>query len=173
MHCYSPHADAGAGFWGANLVGEPLPSAGAEGYSRGSEVSDEGLSQCFLTAILLTANKRRAEAAVLESISLSECEFTSNSALLRGTIKASLAGSDGFDEQAAGELAEAGSTLPAELRHVLHLSQDFRQCFVLRILLGLSGDACASLLGLDVQHIDELTCASVFQLAASDTRLAN
>ncbi len=154
-HCYPFHAAAEVGLWGSNLA------------------TPEGLSQCFLAAILLTANKGRAEAAVVGSISLLECEFTSDGALLRGTIKASLASSASFAEQTVGELAEAGSALPLELRHVLHVSQDLRQCFVLRILLGLSREACAALLGIDVQHIDELTCASVFQLAASDKRPAN
>jgi len=133
----------------------------------------DGLNKSFVAAILLTANMERAECAVLRSISLLD-ESVSYGSLLRGTIKASLAGSIGIKEQGREELAEACSILPLELQHVLRLSKDLRHCFVLRILLGLSRGACASLLGLDVQGIDERTCASILQLTvAQDKRPAN
>ncbi len=133
----------------------------------------EGLSKSFITALLLTANLDRAESAVMRSIGrLDEC--VSSGALLQGTLRASLAGPGGMTAEVPEDLAEAGSILPPELQHVVHLPKDLRQCFVLRILLGLSREVCASLLGLDVQRIDEQTCASIFQLAVTqDKRPAN
>ena len=151
-HCHASHVPEGIGLWRIDLP------------------TSEGLGKSFIAAILLTADMKRAECAVLRSISLLDGGCASDGCLLRGTVKASLAGAIGITEQVPEELAEGCSMLPLELQRVLHLSRDFRQCFVLRILLGLSREVCASLLGLDVEGIDERTCASVLQLAMTQDR---
>jgi hypothetical protein len=151
-HCHTFHVANGIGTW------------------RIEPASCEGLSKSFFTAILLTANMECAERAVLRSIRLLERERVSESSLLRGTIQTALAARVGITEQ----LDEVCSMLPLELQKVLHLPRGFRQCFVLRILLGLSREVCASLLGLDVQQIDEQACASIRRLAVpQDRRPAN
>jgi hypothetical protein len=97
-------------------------------------VTPEELGQTFITALLITGNAQRAEAALLEAIETTNLREMSAGTLLEGTVSASLAG------QIAGHQIDLGdpaiSSLPIELRNVLNLPADCRRCFVLRVLLG-------------------------------------
>jgi hypothetical protein len=120
-------------------------------------ITDEALDKAYITAFLLTGNSARAEAAVLEGIQTMVCDGISGDALLQGTLMASVA--------SPAEQEGDTSSLPPELRRVLRLSPDLRRCYVLRVLVGLSREACARILNTGIHHIDELVCASARALA--------
>jgi hypothetical protein len=71
------------------------------------------------------------------------------------------------------ELEEAFAALPPELHNVLSFSPDLRRCFVLRILLQFPQEACAPLLNLNTDKIDQYTCEALCSLPAyhNETRL--
>jgi hypothetical protein len=107
----------------------------------------EELGQTFITALLITGNTQRAEAALLEAIETTNLREITAGTLLEGTVSASLAG------QIAGHQIDLGdpaiSSLPVELRNVLNLPADCRQCFVLRVLLGLRREVTARILQIE------------------------
>jgi hypothetical protein len=123
------------------------------------------LGQTFRTALLLTASVERAETALLGAIESLHPEDSLAHGLLRGAVRASVRASVGVPEQREEELTQASSMLPCELQHVLRLSRDLRQCFVLRFLVGLSRKVCARLLDPEFSQIDEHTFAALRQLS--------
>jgi len=62
------------------------------------------------------------------------------------------------------DLERASSILPFELRRVLHLPPALRHCFVLRFLVGLSREACARLLRLEIRQVDERARTAMLEL---------
>jgi len=129
----------------------------------GSPMINKGLGGTFIAALLLTGSAEGAEAAVLEGIRVMEQDGCEGEAFLQGTMAASIASNNRLP--AFGEQEHAASLLPAELHRVLRLSGDFRRCFVLRVLVGLSREDCAQLLETEMHRIDELVCASMRALA--------
>jgi len=67
-------------------------------------------------------------------------------------------------EQPPEDLERASSIFPFELRRVLHLAPDYRQCFVLRFLVGLPCEVCARLLHLEIHDVDERTRRAMLEL---------
>ncbi len=124
------------------------------------------VDRAFITALLLTANAERAEAAILNGTRVMDLDDTPGDALLRATVNAALEPQREASERTPEQLERASSMLPLELRRVLHLSTDLRHCFVLRVLMGLPRQACARLLRLDDGQIDERTCTAMLELPA-------
>jgi hypothetical protein len=126
-------------------------------------IGAEVLGRSFVTALLITGSAERAEAAVLEAIQTTDPSDISAEALLDRTVSASIAG------QLAGQREDekhlAVCSLPVELRNVLNLSTSHRRCFVLRVLLGLSGDVCARMLQTGIRQIDDLLYEATRALA--------
>jgi hypothetical protein len=56
-------------------------------------------------------------------------------------------------------------TLPAELENVMHLPTEYRHCFVLGILMGITRPICAELLQLNEDQVCARTCAAAAALA--------
>jgi hypothetical protein len=127
-------------------------------------VSQGALCKSFVTALLITGSVKHAEAAVLESISKLKPNDGSDEALLWMAVEVSVASRGEVLELSQEELEHTLSILPFELLCVLHLAADLRYCFVCRILLGLPREACASLLRLELQQLDERTCAAMLSL---------
>ncbi|MEP6538013.1 MAG: hypothetical protein ABJF23_21925, partial [Bryobacteraceae bacterium] len=125
---------------------------------------DEALGGTFVAALLLTGSAAGAEAAVMEGIRVMERNGDEGEMLMQRTMAASIAAKVSRRESAEHRHAE--SLLPLELRRVLRLSRDFRRCFVLRALAGLSREVCAHLLQIEIHLIDELVCASARALAS-------
>jgi hypothetical protein len=124
------------------------------------------VESAFITALLLTGSMERAEAAVLDGIAALDSKDGSVDSLVSETIlAASLTARENGLEGHAETTKRASSMLPFELRSVLHLPAPLRHCFVLRILAGLPRDVCASLLQLDVEQVDDGTCAALPMLA--------
>src|SRR5258708_35223051 len=130
---------------------------------NGAPVTPQEVARTFVTALLLTGSTQRAEAAVLETIEATRLKEMSAGTLLEGTVSASLAG------QIAGHKIDLGdpaiSSLPVELRNVLNLPSDCRQCFVLRVLLGLRREVTARILHIEACQIDELSSIAARTLA--------
>ena len=116
------------------------------------------LAKAFHAAHLLTASLRQAEAAVLEAIDRFDPNRDTDETLYRYALRASV-------EAPAEHQEESTPRQPAELQHVLKLAREFRHCFVLRILVGMSKQACAELLGFNVRSVEEYTCTAMQRLA--------
>ena len=126
----------------------------------------EAANRAFVTAFLLAGNAERAEAAVLKSIGLVNCDDPSGDDLIRGTVNHAIEAEE-IPERFPRRLEPAFLRLPFELQRVLQLPRHPRQCFVLRVLVGLPRDICARLLHSEVRQIDEGACAAMLQLPAS------
>jgi hypothetical protein len=136
-----------------------------------SELCDAA-SKAFVTAFLLSGNAKRAEHAVSESIARMTFEDSSGEELLQGAVKAAVRPQEG-PWSAPNEWESTSSRLPLELRRVLCLDPYIRQCFVLRILVGLPSEACAAFLNSDADQVDRSACEAMSQLASNPaTRFA-
>ncbi len=124
----------------------------------------EAADKAFLTAFLFSGSSERAEAAVLESIGQLDSEDASEEDLLQGTITAMVRPEE-VPARRPKEMEPALATLRFELQRVVRLPFFLRQCFVLRVLVGLSREACARLLGSEIDQVDEGTCSAMHKLA--------
>ena len=125
------------------------------------------INRALRTAHLLTASMRQAENAVLEAIHSFDPARETEEMLFRHALKAAI---QGPDEASASNQPESAGSVPArELQAVLNLSPNLRRCFVLRILAGLSRQACARLLGLSAHRVDQYTHAASLCLSGFDT----
>lgn len=125
----------------------------------------EAAGRAFITAFLLTGNAGSAEAAVLKSIGFMNCVDASGEELFQGTVSAKIE----TDELPGPRQPEPGSAfemLPVELQRVLQLPRRIRQCFVLRVLVGLSREVCARLLSFDGRQVDLGACVAMSELYA-------
>jgi len=103
------------------------------------------LANAFCIALLLTGNVAATEAALFDGIAAFELDRISGDSLLIATAKSALRRRIGILEQSEGL-----SILPLELRRVFLLAPTYRDCFVLRALVGLNPGrrcniGCASL----------------------------
>jgi hypothetical protein len=121
------------------------------------------ISLAFRTAHLLTASVHHAESAVLKAIESFDPDGDSEQKLLQSAMHAAVHTPVGARPQPAS--FQTASFVPVELQSVLDLSQNFRRCFVLRVLVGMSRQACAQLLRLTVRSVDYYTCAALQCLA--------
>jgi hypothetical protein len=121
------------------------------------------VAQAYCTAYLLTNSAEDAESAVLSGIESWNPDVESDEALFHEVICAAAR------RQYRWELPLRTRTrvcVPEELRAVLTLAPPIRRCFVLRNLAGMSAQACARLLGLLPNQVDEYAGAAHRFLAA-------
>jgi len=142
----------------------PVRNLGCRLMTMTAGITNEGLRRAFQTALVLTGDSQKAEAAILAARRLVEAGEASDEALLFATVKASISRTHTGPERTQ-RLDEEFPVLPPELRRVARLTMDHRQCFVLRILMGLSRTECARLLHRDVREVDEGACAAMQELA--------
>jgi hypothetical protein len=127
-------------------------------------LSRETVENAFLIGLLLTGSMKQAEDAVVESIDCSDTSQVCGERIFRSVIHSSLSprlkplAADMVDEDSA-------AMLPLELRRVLHLPRELRECFVLRMLIGLPGESCAWLLQVDPAEIRSRLQKAVTKLA--------
>jgi len=111
------------------------------------------LCRSFTAAFLICAHVRRAEAAVMQSISAGCLSPVTAEMLIRRSVVAAMSVSDDRDGDAYG--------LPPELQRVVQLPALQRRCYALRVLLGWSREDCAQLMKLSTTQVDnEVTCAA-------------
>jgi hypothetical protein len=115
------------------------------------------VARCFRTAYLLTNSAEEAESAVLAGIDSWNPDGESDEALFDKVM------CDATRRHHRWEPPVRTGTrvwLPEELRVVLTLAPPIRRCFVLRNLAGMSAQACARLLGLLPNQVDEYAGAA-------------
>ena len=111
----------------------------------------------FRTALLLGAATRTAEAAVVDGIDA--CEDLSNHGFLIETVRSTIR-----RRIKSAHALDGLELLPAELRRLFILQPILRDCFVLRILVGLSPEVCAELLDVSNIEFEDVVCAALNQL---------
>ena len=115
------------------------------------------LDMAFRTALLLAGATKTAEAAVLDGIGA--CEDLSHRSLLIESVRSAIR-----RRTKSADTADALELLPPELRRLFMLQPLSRDCFVLRILAGLSPDVCAELLDVSITELEDAVCAALNQL---------
>jgi hypothetical protein len=108
----------------------------------------------FSTALLLGCDSGTAEVAVLDGIVA--CEDSSYWSLLIEAIRSALRIRTNFEQ-----LPDSVQSLPTELRRLFELSSLSKDCFVLRILVGLSAEACTRLLKISATEFDDVLVAAL------------
>ena len=118
----------------------------------------------FPAALLLTGNMHDAEQAVENAITASGSDFTAE-ALLVETVRSVM--------QLPTCRDETHSILPRELQALSLLPPKGRNCFVLRVLLGIEREACTQILELSGDDVDEALHQALLDLplAAGTCRL--
>jgi hypothetical protein len=122
-----------------------------------------GINRIFLAAYLITGSAAQAEHAMLEAIDSWSAD-RSESDLLEQTIRAALQPKDEQAQPAGNRADPECGRLAGELQAVVRLSPQLRHCFVLRVLVGMSRQACSQLLDLTRQGVDQHTCAAMRSL---------
>jgi hypothetical protein len=115
------------------------------------------LDMAFRTALLLTGATKSAEAAVIHGISARE-ELSPHGLLtdaVRSAVRLQASSANGPYEV---------ECLPPKLRRLLMLPPLPRHCFVLRILMNLSSEVCAELLGVSVTVSEDALHAALIEL---------
>jgi hypothetical protein len=124
----------------------------------------ERLPKAFWIALLLTGSIEAAEAAVLNGIAALELDHISGDSLLLATAKSAIQRRTDFIEQSEGL-----SILPLELRRLFLLAPRYRDCFVLRVLIGLTPEQCSGILHLSIHEVDDAFCTALRTLPRIDT----
>ena len=110
------------------------------------------LDGAFRAAFLLTGSLEVAETAVLDGIAALDVSHVPDEVLIFESVKSAIRRRSSF----SGQPAQAFAHLPIELRRLSLLAPVSRDCFVLRILLGVPSSTCAAVLRLTVHKIDTL-----------------
>lgn len=122
-------------------------------------------SSFFQTALLVSADPRIAEAAVVAAVDDLDVLLTPSEEDLGELHKTvaiytirSLASQDSLD------VAQAHSMLQHGLWPLLQVERSPRVCFVLRMLLGCAMSSCAQILGMEEAHVRALLQIALLQL---------
>jgi hypothetical protein len=118
---------------------------------------EQAISKAFRAAQLLSGSEEQAEIAVLQALDAWDPEDDDPETLFQLALKAAI-------QNPALPSPMLGSALPVELQAVLKLPTQLRRCFVLRTLVGRSRDACAGLVNLRPQQVDDYNCAALQRL---------
>ena len=124
----------------------------------------KALPNAFWVALLLTGTIEAAEAAVLDGIEAIELDRISGNSLLLATAKSAILRRVEIPEQSEGL-----SILPLELRRLFLLAPNYRDCFVLRALIGLSPEPCSAILHLSIPEVENALYAALQELPCIET----
>jgi hypothetical protein len=126
----------------------------------------KALDGAFRAAFMLTGSMLAAEHAVLNGIAATERYSAEDDAFLLETIKAAIQ----RRPDSLHQLQQPPAHLPLELRRLFLLTPISRDCFVLRILLGIAVGTCSRILHRRVEEIEDLLCAALQELPRLETR---
>ncbi len=112
----------------------------------------------FLAALMLTGTIEAAEQGVLDAVATSGCGVAVED-LLVATAKCAVQLRDGCCPGVG-----ITSILAPELRRLFSLSSADRQCFVLRMLMGLNPEVISEILNLHRDEVEETLCRAVRDL---------
>jgi hypothetical protein len=130
-----------------------------------NEVS-KALDEAFRAALMLTGSMQAAEHAVSNGIASTEWYGAGDDAFLFETVKAAI-------RRRPDSLTHSQpppSHLPLELRRLFLLTPISRDCFVLRILLGIAVGTCSRILHRRVEEIEDVLCAALQELPRLEAR---
>ena len=125
------------------------------------------LGKALLTAHLLTGSAEQAQSATMEALNAWHPYLETEADLWTKVLQAAAKEPIPATSSPSNHADPALSRLPTELLAVLKLEPVVRRCFVLRILVGLSAEACAALLQLRAQRVNQYTCAGLEALSGS------
>jgi DNA-directed RNA polymerase specialized sigma24 family protein len=128
------------------------------------------IGRAFLAAHLLTASTEQAEDAVVEAMESWDPDDDSDEVLFHQVLRSAL---QADIEGVSSSSNDLDSMLPAKLKAVLRLPPQLRHCYVLRMLVGLSRQACARLLHLHSPEVDHYTREALQRLPFIDERSPN
>jgi hypothetical protein len=118
------------------------------------------LHDAFRAAFMLTGSIEVAETAVLDGIAASESIHAADEVLICESVKFAIQ----RRASCSGQRAQAFAHLPVELRRLFLLAPFSRDCFVLRMLVGIPSATCAAVLRVPVYKIDAFLCAALQDL---------
>jgi hypothetical protein len=122
----------------------------------------ETLDHAFRAALFLTGDADLAENAVLDGIAALESNDTVEKALVVKTVESVIRQRADFPTHTEQAMAR----LPPELQRLIGLAPVSRDCFILRVLFGISPVNCAAILNLSSEEFKESLCAAYQQLPA-------
>jgi hypothetical protein len=122
----------------------------------------DALRRVFLGVLLLTADFDLAGIAVSESVNALDINDLTTEAL---PICASRLALQLQRDPSKRSRVPSLLGLPAELENLLRLPPEFRHCFVLGILMGITRSVCAELLRVNEDQVCARTCAAAVALA--------
>jgi DNA-directed RNA polymerase specialized sigma24 family protein len=122
-----------------------------------TDTISSALDMAFRTALLLAGATKTAEAAVMDGIGA--CEDLSHRRLLIEAVRSTIR-----RRTKSADAPDAFELLPPELRRLFMLQPLSRDCFVLRILAGLSPEICAELLDISIAEFEDAVYAALNQL---------
>jgi hypothetical protein len=122
-----------------------------------TDTIQDSLNSAFWIAFLLGCDTTATEAAVLDGIGA--CEDRSHRSLLIEAVRSSLR-----RRANSADATDEVQRVPAELLRLFRLHPRSRDCFVLRILLGISPEVCVGLLNISVTEFEDALYAALKQL---------
>jgi hypothetical protein len=125
----------------------------------------QALPQALCTALLLTGGTKPAEAAVLDGISALALGQLSGGSLSLESAKAAVQRRADLEDQSDPLF----SMLPLELRRLFLLLPKNRECFVLRVLIGLPPEVCAEMLHVPIAEVDDALYTALQELPRGET----
>ena len=126
----------------------------------------KALDGAFRAALMLTGSMQDAEHAIFNGIAATECYTAEEDALLLESVKAAIQRRPNSLHQSQ----EPPAHLPLELRRLFLLTPISRDCFVLRILLGLAVETCSRILERGIEEIEDVLCAALQALPRLEAR---
>jgi len=120
----------------------------------------KNLDHAFRAALLLTGRADLAEDSVLDGIAALESIDDVEDTLLTKTIASVIRRRADFPDQ----LEQALLLLPPELQRLILLAPLSRDCFILRILFGITPSNCAAILNLTIEEFEESLLVAFQQL---------
>ena len=121
----------------------------------------ETLDHAFRAALLLTGSAGLAEKAVLDGIAGLESGDNLEKALVAKTIESVIRQRADFPNQ----LEHTLERVPHEIQRLMLLAPVSRDCFILRILFGVTPANCARILNLTIEEFEESLYAAFQQLS--------
>jgi hypothetical protein len=125
-----------------------------------NEIS-KALDGAFRAALMLTGSTLAAEHAVLDGIAATEFDSIVGDVFLLETVKAAIQRRSESPHQSE----HPPSYFPLELRRLFLLEPISRDCFVLRIFLGLTPRTCSGIPQLTIEEAHQALCAALEALS--------
>jgi hypothetical protein len=126
----------------------------------------KALDEAFRGAWFFTGSTDAAEYAVLDGIAALNVGRIAADVLLIETARSAMRRRADLGSQSA----QASSHLPWELQRLYLLAPIQRDCFVLRVLLGITVGSCSRILNLGIKDFEEMLCAALQELPRLEAR---